>query len=447
MVNIQEQAALPRVMMYSQDGFGLGHMRRTHSIAGQLLRVCPTAQVLTLSDSRLGEFFHPNQNHDYLKLPSIVKTGPGDWRAVSLALPFGEIWALRAAVIRSAVQHFAPDILLVDHMPHGAMGELLPALAALKATGAPTRIVLGLRDILDAPAVVRQRWQVEGAYDAIERYYDRVLVYGLREVFDLADQYQFPPGVVDRLRYCGYVCTSATPQHADGTRAQHLPRAGARTQLIVSMAGGGDDAYPMMRALLDALPAIRARRRCVLVLIVGPFMPADAQRDLQERAQGLPVCILPSVEDTPSYIAAADLVVAMAGYNTTVEILQSARRAILIPRAGPSAEQRMRARLFAAQGWVGMIDPDDLHVDTIAHTILQSLRQAPSTPQPPKPIREGLSTVVDQLLALLEPGQAVVPQAPAFAAAPALRGANGFYRDDPWSAHLPFSVTDQLADL
>src|SRR5689334_1087706 len=131
MDNTTEQALYPRVLMYSQDGFGLGHMRRTHSIARQLLQVCPNAQILTLSDSRLGEFFSANRNHDYLKLPSIVKEGPGNWRAVSLSLPFAEIQALRAAVIRSAVLHFGPHILLVDHMPHGAMGELLPALAAL----------------------------------------------------------------------------------------------------------------------------------------------------------------------------------------------------------------------------------------------------------------------------------------------------------------------------
>jgi predicted glycosyltransferase len=403
--------------MYSQDGLGLGHMRRTHSIADQLLRVCPDAQILTLSDSRLGEFFGPNRNHDYLKLPSIVKTGPGEWRAVSLSLPFAEVQLMRAALIRSAVEHFQPDILLVDHMPHGAMGELLPALAALKATHAKTKIVLGLRDILDAPAIVQDRWRVEGAYDAIKRYYHRVLVYGLREVFDLAEQYQFPPAVAKRLCYCGYVCTSATARHADGTRAQHLAHKGVGTQLIVSMAGGGDDAYPMMRALLDALPAVRARRRCVLVLIVGPFMPLAAQQDLQERAQGLPVCILSSVEDTPSYIAAADLVVAMAGYNTTMEILRSGRRAILVPRAGPSAEQRMRARLFAAQGWVTMIDPDDLSVENVARTILHSLQREPNiAAAAPKPLVVGLSTVVELLLALVVRGGSA---APLVAAAPA----------------------------
>jgi predicted glycosyltransferase len=430
--------------MYSQDGFGLGHMRRTHSIAGQLLQVCPDAQILTLSDSRLGEFFSAKRNHDYLKLPSIVKVGPGDWRAVSMALPFVEMRALRTAVIRSAVQHFRPHILLVDHMPHGAMGELLSALAMLKATGAPTKIVLGLRDILDAPAVVQHRWMIEGAYQTIEHYYDLVLVYGLREVFDLAEQYQFPPAVANRLRYCGYVCTSATAEHADGTRAHHLMRRAAGTRLIVSMAGGGDDAYPMMRALLDALPTIRARQRCVLVLIVGPFMPPEAQRDLQERARHLPVCILPSVDDTPSYIAAADLVVAMAGYNTTVEILRSGRQAILIPRAGPSAEQRMRARLFAAQGWITMLDPDDLGVENVAQTVLKSLRQEARTTPPPAPMVAGLSRVVEQLLALLPPdvaGLSTVAPAPAAVPQP---DSGGAHRENSWRAQAPLPATDPV---
>src|SRR5436853_17602 len=159
-------------------------------------------------------------------------------------------------------------------MPHGAMGELLPTLEALRAGGADTRVVLGLRDILDAPEVIRRRWQVEGAYAAVERYYDQVLVYGRRDVFDLAQQYGFSPAVSERLRYCGYVCTPSAARYVARARAKYLAGADADTRLIVAMAGGGADAYPMMRALLDALPAIRQRQRCILALICGPFMPA-----------------------------------------------------------------------------------------------------------------------------------------------------------------------------
>jgi predicted glycosyltransferase len=397
------QERQPLIMMYSQDGFGLGHMRRTTSIAGQIAQVRPDAGILTMADSRLGQFFETGANHDYLKLPSILKVGSGDWRAVSLPVPFADVSALRRELIRSAVLNFRPHVLLVDHMPHGAMGELLPTLEALKTSGASTKIVLGLRDILDAPEVVSRRWRAEGAYEAIERYYDMVLVYGRREVFDMGEQYDFSPAMRERMRYSGYICTPQAPRYTARARAKYIPNADKETKLIVAMAGGGADAYPMMRALLDALPAIQARQRCVLALVTGPFMPAELRHDLEARAKGLPARVSMSVGDTLSYIEAADLVVAMCGYNTTMEILRSGKRAILIPRAGPSAEQRMRAQLFAAHGWVEMIDPDDLSSEIVAGAVVESLGRGPKIDSPTRPDMRGLTVAAEQLLALLPP--------------------------------------------
>jgi predicted glycosyltransferase len=364
-----------------------------------------------MADSQLGQFFETSKNHDYLKLPSILKAGPGDWRAVSLPLPFADVHVMRRALIHSAVLSYQPHILLVDHMPHGAMGELIPTLEALRASGAPTRIVLGLRDILDAPEVVRQRWQVEGAYDAIERYYDTVLVYGKREVFDLAEQYGFTPSVAERLRYTGYVCTPQAPRYTARVRAKYIPSSDGETKLIVAMAGGGADAYPIMRALLDALPAINARQRSFLALIAGPFMPVEQRRDLEMRARGLPARVSMSVSDTLSYIAAADLTIAMAGYNTTMEILHSGKRAILIPRRGPSAEQRMRAQLFAAQGWVEMIDPDDLDAANVAAQVCGALGRGPRMSAPQRPDMAGLTSAADTLLDMIaQPAPIEIPE-------------------------------------
>lgn len=52
----KSQSTAPRIMMYSQDGFGLGHMRRTSSIANQVAQVRSDAAILTMADSRLGQF-------------------------------------------------------------------------------------------------------------------------------------------------------------------------------------------------------------------------------------------------------------------------------------------------------------------------------------------------------------------------------------------------------
>lgn len=394
-----DDTASSRFIIYSQDGLGLGHMRRTSAIAGRVLHRLPGACVLTLSDSQLGQFFPISSSHDYLKLPSIVKTGPGDWRPARLPLAFQTIQAMRQEIIYSATMRFRPDIFLVDHMPHGTMGELLPTLRALKAAKAPTKVVLGLRDILDAPQVVAERWRMEGAYDAVEEFYDLVLIYGMRELFDLAEHYGFSPAIRARARYCGYVCPAPTDRRRQPVRAGLNGRGNA--QLIVVMAGGGADAYPMMRATLDALPLLQQPHLYCLV-ITGPFMPPDLQQDLQARAATLPAQVLTAVEDTYSYLEEADLVIAMAGYNTTVEILQSGKRAILVPRRGPSAEQRMRASLFAAKGWVAMLDPDELHPARFADLIATNLTQRSQTTPPIIPDLEGLNSSAEHLLALLK---------------------------------------------
>jgi predicted glycosyltransferase len=387
-----------RIMMYSQDGFGLGHMRRTTSIARQLMAASPDACVLTLADSRLGQFFEPGEHHDYLKLPSIVKDGPGLWRGVSMPLPFADIHTMRKEIIRSAVTSFRPHVLLVDHMPHGAMGELLPALEELRRRGSDTQIVLGLRDILDAPETVRQRWQIEGAYEVLERYYDTVLVYGQQDVYDLAEQYGLGPSIARRVRYTGYVCTPDLPRYPARARAKYLANAPANTKLLVAMAGGGADAYPMMRALIEALPAIQREQPSALAVVTGPFMPREQRRDLELRARATPgASVSMTVSDTLSYIAGADLVFAMCGYNTTMEILRSKTPAVLIPRSGPSAEQRTRARLFAERGWVGLVDPEELSEATIVAAALKALAAgAPARPTP-----DGLARAADGLLAML----------------------------------------------
>jgi predicted glycosyltransferase len=88
----------------------------------------------------------------------------------------------------------------------------------------------------------------------------------------------------------------------------------------------------------------------------------------------------------------------MAGYNTTVEILQSAKRAILIPRRGPSAEQRTRAQLFAARGWIDMIDPDDLDADAVASLVIKSLGLPPYISAENRPDLHGVHVAAQTLL-------------------------------------------------
>jgi predicted glycosyltransferase len=387
----------PRLLVYSQDGLGLGHQRRTTLLAEEFLRASAGASALTVSDSPLGRFFTAGIGHDYCKLPSVCKNGPGDWSPVSLASSFPDVLAVRSAMLRSAVESFRPDVMLVDHMPHGAMGELVPTLEALRDT--PTCVVLGLRDILDAPAVVRERWRLEGAYDAVERFYDRVLVYGSPDVFDVAAEYDWPLAAVERLQYCGYVCAPRPRQGVQRVRERTL-RGTPGARLVVAMAGGGADSYPLFDALLWAVPEVLRAEPCHVVVITGPFLPPEQRRDLAHRAQELPVTLLTSVPDPAQYLAAADVAVAMAGYNTTAEILSVGTRALLIPRSGPSAEQRMRARLFAERGWVDWLPPEDLDPVSLAQAVIAGLHERSGATVAAPPNLDGRAAASAALVAL-----------------------------------------------
>jgi predicted glycosyltransferase len=286
-------------------------------------------------------------------------------------------------------------------MPHGAMGELLPALEAMKHFGLHTQNVLGLRDILDSPEVTINRWQVEGAYDVIERFYARILVFGMQDVYDVAEKYQLLESAAKKLFYCGYVANLDNERNAHSIRARYLAGKPADTRLITVMAGGGADAYQMMSTLIEALPKVLEDQSCSVAVITGPFMPVELIADLERRAGRLPIQMLEAVTDSTSYISAADLVIAMAGYNTSVEILRNKTPAILIPRAGPSAEQRTRARLFSEKHWVDMIDPDDLNPESLAECISTHLRHPNAIKPSTLPNLSGAAVAARHTLAVL----------------------------------------------
>ena len=396
----------PRLLIYSQDGFGLGHQRRTTLLADEFLRSCPGASALTVSDSPLGKFFSSTTGHDYVKLPSVRKVGPGHWTPVSLSSSFADVLDVRRAMLRTIVESFRPDVLLVDHMPHGAMGELLPTLEMLRDE--PTSVVLGLRDILDAPAVVRERWRLEGAFEAVERYYDRVLVYGSSDVFDVADEYGWPSAARSKVQYCGYVCAPPPAEVSESVRARYVNPA-SDERLVVAMGGGGADAYPIFDALLAAVPHVQRTGPCRFVVVTGPFLPPEQQAELAVRAQGLPVEVLTSVSDGVAYAAAADLVIAMAGYNTTAEILSVGTPALLVPRSGPSAEQQMRARLFAERGWVDWLSMQDLSAETLGAAVVTTLQRPWATTHVRPPDLSGRTAGIGVLIESMTETRSLAP--------------------------------------
>jgi predicted glycosyltransferase len=389
-----------RILIYSQDSYGLGHLRRASNLANALVRADRDLSVLLVVDSPVAPFFDLSDHIDFVKLPTMVKVAAGVFKPGRLLASSSLIKTIRSKILRDLFRWFDPDLILVDHMPGGANGELIPALRIARSVKRGAKVALGVRDIIDDPKVTCAVWDREGCYETLKRYYDAVLIYGLPEIFPTAERYRIGEVMNGGVRYCGYVCNMGPVKSPALVRS----RIGVGPEpLVAVMAGGGADAQTLMQTYLEALPLITATVRAATLMVTGPFMPEAARRALRDRGNDLGVRVETAVGDSLAYVNAADLVVSMAGYNTLSEILRFRKPAIVVPRAGPSAEQRMRSTLFAERGLVSYVSPEDLSPTRLAHAIVRALMTRASH-NPESVPALGVTTATHALLQLLSNG-------------------------------------------
>ncbi len=346
-------ARRPCVFIYSHDTFGLGHLRRNLAIAEHLLQRPENFDVWLLTGSPVIHSWQLPPGLNVQPLPPVVKLGAENYAERYGRDPFALVKGYREALILKTVCRERPDFLLVDHSPAGMRGELLPTLSLIRRELPDTRVVLGLRDILDTPDVVKALWQEEDTYGLLDHAYDDILVYGSRSLFDLVSAYEIPPATATKLRYVGHI---GRPSAAPAEAHPRFWPATSGARVLVTAGGGGDGMF-LMDAYLQALAMLPAGITNSLIL-TGPLMPPEQSAILRLRAQGrTDVTFIERTTDLAAIMDSADLVVSMGGYNTSVEILAARKRAIIVPRAAPRAEQLMRARMLHRLGLVWNAEP------------------------------------------------------------------------------------------
>ncbi|MEO1208330.1 MAG: glycosyltransferase [Cyanobacteria bacterium J06638_20] len=391
-----------KLMVYSHDAFGLGNIRRMLAICDYLIQAIPDLSVLVVSGSPALHSLRLPKGLDYIKLPCVGRDGSGQVSAKFLKTELEETVQLRADLILSATKHFKPDVLLVDKKPFGLMRELEPTLDFLEQAPFSTQLVLLLRDILDTPAATIAQWQRNGYYEAIAQRYEQVWVVGSPEIFDVRVEYEFPPAVAEKVQFVGYVRRQPEQRSREATRRQLCLE--AQDQLILVTPGGGADGYGLIDTYLDAIAQPPLQQAGYKTLIVCGYEMSVVQREFfTHRAISLPqVEVVEFSDDLLSLMNAADLVVAMGGYNTTCEILSLEKPAIVVPRTNPVEEQWIRANRMAERGWLHAIHPDQLTPQRLASAVQEAI--APNSEAAvvePSIDLNGLPRIAQLLLALV----------------------------------------------
>jgi predicted glycosyltransferase len=341
-----------RVLIYSHDTFGLGHLRRCRSIAHSLVANRKNLSVLILSGSPIIGSFDFRTRVDFVRIPGVIKLRNGEYSSLSLHMDIAEVMELREAIIRHTAEAFQPDILLVDKEPLGLRGEMAQTLALMKERG--THLALGVRDVMDDPVALKEEWRRKNPGPALENLYDALWVYGLPEVYDPLQGLDLTDSVRDKMVYTGYL-RRALPEG----KPSHAHSSLTKEPYMLVMTGGGGDGDEIIDWLLRAYEAdteLPYRAICVF----GPFMSPDLKNRFRRRIKKLPRVEAITFESQVEHlIQGAEAVVAMGGYNTFCEILSFDKRALIVPRHEPRREQLIRAEQAQSLGLVRMLSAEN----------------------------------------------------------------------------------------
>jgi predicted glycosyltransferase len=354
-----------RVLMYSHDSYGLGHLSRTMAIAEAIVRRSPDTHVLLVTGTPRPQAFSVPQGVDLIKLPAVSKGDGGEYIARTLRLPVADVVELRSRLIREAVAAFEPDVIVVDHVPKGLGGELIATFEALAGRIRRPQLVLGLRDIIDDPDQVRADWDADDSWTVIDELYDQVLVYGDEAMCTTAIEVELAARVGCPVDHVGYIARQV-PERSE--RSDDVPT------VLVTVGGGGDGQF-LLRAYAEMLTELGPSASFRSVVVTGPLLSPTRRAEIHAalHAAGAPVDVLTFSSDHTALIAEADAIVAMAGYNTTCEILTSSAPALLVPREAPRVEQLIRARRLAELGMVDIATRDEVDPSRLRGFIADAL--------------------------------------------------------------------------
>ena len=352
--------AQPRIALYSHDTQGLGHIRRNLLIARALSQQEANPVILLLSGVQEAAAFSMPSGVDCVTLPGLGKSDDGVYYPRSLGVSMEDLIQIRSQTLAAALCSFRPHLLIVDKVPLGVFDELDQSLKRLRLAG-ETRLVLGLREVLDHPNVVRQEW-LRGDYEgSIREYYDRIWVYGDPKVYDPVKEYAFADDIAQRVRYTGYLNpldvehNQSIDQNTDADERIDVGLDCDRLALCV--VGGGRDGVPLAEAFMRAeLPPAMGG-----LLVTGPLMDAESRTMLKRLASTRSDRrVLEFVTNPLPFIRRADCVIAMGGYNTICEAVCLDKPTLIVPRIRPRTEQLIRAERFRSCGLVDIVHPDDL---------------------------------------------------------------------------------------
>lgn len=343
---------MSRVFFHVQHLLGIGHVRRAAVLARTLaargfdvLLVSGGAPLrLDLGRARFHQLPPVRARDEGLRELSRLDGSPLD----------DAFRTERTRLLLDLFRAESPDVLVTEQFPFGRTQlrfELLPLLDVAQARRPKPLIVSSVRDI------VRRSMPPQRVQQAIDlcRRFDLILIHGDPALIGFDRSFAGWEAIRTRAAYTGYIAERSGETAKDGIN-----------EVLVS-AGGGAVGAPLFRA------ASGARAQGVLADRTWRLLVGASRGDAVEAADGM--IVEPARADFPALLRNAALSISQAGYNTVVDTLRCADRAVLVPFGTErETEQADRAQWLAERGLVACVPPAELSADALSAAIDRAMR-------------------------------------------------------------------------
>jgi predicted glycosyltransferase len=348
-----------KIVFYCQHVLGVGHFFRSLEICRALTR---HQVILVTGGARPDAALPPHVTE--VRLPALEMDRGFKGLRASSGADLDAIRRLRQERLAAVFDSERPELFLVELYPFGRKAfrfEIDPVLEAM-AVGRRRRggVICSVRDILvekEAPEKHEAR-----AVDVLNRFFDAVLVHADPRLVRLEETFGRIAEITIPMVYTGFI----TPRPAADARHRLRSALGLAPadRLIVVSAGGGSVGMPLLEAAVRASAYLRRAGKTLLRVFTGPFLPEEDFERLT-RAAGDGAAVARFTPEFLSYLAAADLSVSMAGYNTTMNLLAARVPALVWPFA-QNREQRLRSERLEAMGCLQLLRDADLEPSRLA---------------------------------------------------------------------------------
>ena len=375
-----------RILQYCQHVLGIGHFFRTLEIC----RALSDHEVVLVTGGARIDINLPGHIRE-VSLPSLLMDK--EFKNLSTGEKENSVLEIKQERRRALFKLYketAPDLFMIELYPFGRNAfsfEIEPVLKGIRyKILKPARVVCSLRDILVDKKKYTPSYEAR-VVASLNCNFDALLIHADPALLKLDETFSRVNAITIPVVYTGFV-TPAPPADARAKIRKKLGIKDAQPFIVASL-GGGRVGEALLEAVIKAFKHLGSLNRGCLQVFAGPLMNPKKFKRIEGYSDER-IHVARFTPDFLSYLAAADLSVSMAGYNTCMNILAAGVPALVWPFS-QNREQRLRAERLASAGSLKVLSENDINPDRLAVIMEKSLSQ-PARVESPVDLNGAINT-------------------------------------------------------